>query len=46
MTERRQKGPIAATLASATCALLGTTSVTPVQAQEEHDWDYVNSLVY
>ena len=46
MTERRQKGSIATTLASATCALLGTTSVTPVQAQEEHDWDFDTALLY
>ena len=38
--------PVAATLASATCALLGTTSTTPVRAQEEADWEIDTALLY
>lgn len=41
-----QSKSVAATLATATCALLGTGSVTPVQAQEEHDWDFNTALLY
>ena len=33
-------------LAAATCALLGTTVVTPVDAQEEPNWDFNTSLLY
>jgi hypothetical protein len=33
-------------LAAATCALLGTTAVTPVDAQEEPSWDFNTSLLY
>ena len=33
-------------LAAATCALLGTTAVTPVDAQEEPNWDFNTSLLY
>jgi len=33
-------------LAAATCALLGTAVVTPVDAQEEPDWDFNTSLLY
>jgi hypothetical protein len=33
-------------LAAATCALLGTTAVTPVDAQEEPKWDFNTSLLY
>ena len=33
-------------LAAATCALLGTAVVTPVDAQEEPKWDFNTSLLY
>jgi hypothetical protein len=33
-------------LAAATCALLGATLVTPVDAQEEPKWDFNTSLLY
>ncbi len=33
-------------LVAATCALLGTTAVTPVDAQEEPKWDFNTSLLY
>jgi len=33
-------------LAAATCALLGATVVTPVDAQEEPNWDFNTSLLY
>jgi hypothetical protein len=36
----------AATLATATCALLGTTALTPVQAQEEPEWEFDTALLY
>ncbi len=36
----------AATLASATCALLGTTTLTPVHAQEEPAWEFDTALLY
>ena len=37
---------ISATLATATCALLGTTPATPVQAQEINRWNFDMSLLY
>jgi hypothetical protein len=37
---------ISATLATATCALLGGTIAQPVQAQEEPGWDFNTSLLY
>ena len=37
---------VATTLATATCALLGTTSALPVKAQEEHTWDFDTALLY
>ena len=37
---------MSATLAAATCALLGTTAMTPVDAQEEPKWDFNTSLLY
>jgi len=37
---------IAATLATATCALLGTSSIAPVQAQEEPGWEFNTALLY
>ncbi len=33
-------------LAAATCALLGSALVTPVDAREEPDWDFNTSLLY
>ena len=43
----RKKGKsIAASLATATCALLGTTSTTPVQAQEDPKWEFNTALLY
>ena len=45
-TKRQDKAKIATSLASATCALLGTTSVTPVNAQEEPDWEFDTALRY
>ena len=37
---------VTATLATATCALLGTTAASPVDAQEEPRWDFNTSLLY
>lgn len=37
---------VAKTLASATCALLGTTHLIPVNAQEEPDWEFDTALLY
>jgi len=37
---------ISATLATATCALLGTTAPSPVQAQEEPNWDFNTAFLY
>jgi hypothetical protein len=37
---------VSTALAAATCTLLGTTSVEPVQAQEEPGWDFNTSLLY
>lgn len=45
MTKKRNSG-ISATLASATCALLGSTPVAPVCAQEIDRWDFDTSLLY
>ena len=42
----RKSEHIAASLASATCALLGTTAVAPVQAQEEPAWEFDTALLY
>ena len=41
-----QNKSVAATLATATCALLGTGSVTPVHAQEEPGWEFNTALLY
>jgi hypothetical protein len=46
LNKRKPKGPIAATLATATCALLGTATTTPVNAQEERDWTFDTALLY
>ena len=45
MSDSKQRS-ISATLAAATCALLGTTAATPVDAQEEPRWDFNTSLLY
>ncbi|MDH3613434.1 MAG: DUF3570 domain-containing protein [Gammaproteobacteria bacterium] len=37
---------IAAALTAATCTLLGTSAVEPVQAQEEPGWDFNTALLY
>ena len=37
---------MSATLAAATCALLGTTAAAPVDAREEPKWDFNTSLLY
>lgn len=37
---------ISATLATATCALLGGSMPAPVQAQEDNTWDFNTSLLY
>ena len=46
MAARKNDRSIAITLASATCALLGTTAAAPVDAQEEPKWDFNTSLLY
>ena len=46
MTSRKNDKSITTALASATCALLGTTAATPVDAQEEPKWDFNTSLLY
>ena len=45
MSKKNSK-QISVTLATATCALLGTSLPAPVQAQEERDWDFNTSLLY
>jgi hypothetical protein len=40
------KRSISATLATATCALLGNALTQPVQAQEEPGWDFNTSFLY
>ncbi|MDX1403316.1 MAG: DUF3570 domain-containing protein [Woeseiaceae bacterium] len=37
---------IAVSLATASCALLGTTPSSPVSAQEQHTWDFDTALLY
>jgi len=46
MMNRKSKKLVAATLATATCALLGTSSVTPVNAQEDPGWEFNTALLY
>jgi hypothetical protein len=46
LSRKKPDGSISAALASATCALLGTTTATPVDAQEEPRWDFSTSLLY
>ena len=43
---RKKSGRISATLATATCALLGATPAAPVSAQEFDRWDFDTSLLY
>lgn len=43
---RKKPNSVSATLASATCALLGTSALTPVQAQEEPTWEFDTALLY
>ncbi len=45
MSKKNNKS-ISATLATATCALLGNAITQPVQAQEEPGWDFNTSLLY
>ena len=45
MSRERNKS-VAARLASATCALLGTSAVAPVHAQEDPGWEFNTSLLY
>ena len=42
----KKQHSVSATLATATCALLGTTAPMPVEAQEEPKWDFNTSLLY
>ncbi len=44
--KRRNSKSVAATLATATCALLGTAPTTPVNAQEERDWEFDTAILY
>ena len=43
---REHNKPIAVSLATATCALLGTTVTSPVNAQEEPAWEFNTALLY
>jgi len=43
---KERKKSISATLATATCALLGNAIAHPVQAQEEPGWDFNTSFLY
>ena len=43
---RENNKPIAVTLATATCALLGTSATSPVNAQEEAAWQFNTALLY
>jgi hypothetical protein len=43
---RKKNARISATLATATCALLGTSPAAPVCAQEIDRWDFDTSLLY
>jgi hypothetical protein len=45
MSDTRQKS-VSATLAAATCSLLGSAPIAPVQAQEEPTWDFDTALLY
>jgi hypothetical protein len=46
LKKRNKNARISATLASATCALLGTSTTTPVKAQEEANWELDTALLY
>ena len=49
VTDMRNSGKdksVSATLAAATCALLGSGAPAPVDAQEEPKWDFNTSLLY
>jgi hypothetical protein len=46
MGARKNEKSISAALASATCALLGTTTPAPVDAQEGPQWNFNTSLLY
>ena len=43
---KRQMKSVSGTLAAATCALLGSATTTPVQAQEADKWDFNTALLY
>ena len=43
---RDKKSSLAVSLATASCALLGTTAPPPVDAQEEPDWEFDTALLY
>ena len=43
---RENKKPLAVSLATATCALLGTTTASSVNAQEEHTWEFDTAFLY
>lgn len=43
---RENRNSLAVSLATASCALLGTTAPPPVDAQEEHDWEFDTALLY
>lgn len=45
MTDKQNKS-IMKSLAAATCALLGTATTNPVNAQEDPGWDFNTSLLY
>jgi hypothetical protein len=45
MKDRKQLS-VSGALAAATCTLLGTAALQPVQAQEEPGWDFNTSLLY
>ena len=46
MSARKREKSVSVALASATCALLGTTAAAPVDAQEDPKWDFNTSLLY
>jgi len=43
---RENNKPVAVSLATATCALLGTSAHSPVNAQEEPNWEFDTALLY
>jgi len=42
----RHSNPVSTALAAATCTLLGSGALMPVQAQEDPDWNFNTSLLY